>query len=79
MEAIVARHPDRFPGFAGSLLMNNVGSDVLAPDEHPDIMGAARHRNLAIVEERLRVPQLRFDDEIAPRSRVESLPNGRRS
>jgi len=166
MEASVARHPDRFPGFVASLPMNNVdaalaelerareasqrttvigaiapspeliepatdpplaerdhrakvvrndeelgmafeesgedpaphrhaclrhercyqhfafvhlGSYLLAPDEHPDIMGAARHRNVATVEERLRVPQLRFDDEIAPRSPVESLPNGRRS
>jgi hypothetical protein len=56
-----------------------LGSDVSALDEHADIIGVARHRNLATVEERLRVPQLRFDGEIASLSPEESMPNGRRS
>ncbi|MGH7368504.1 MAG: GntR family transcriptional regulator [Candidatus Rokuibacteriota bacterium] len=65
------RHQRRYQHFA----FTRVGRDIRALDEHADIVGALRRRDLAAVEQGLRAHLLRFYGEIAPLLPVDSNPD----
>ncbi|MGH7398763.1 MAG: GntR family transcriptional regulator [Candidatus Rokuibacteriota bacterium] len=64
------RHQRRYQHFA----FTRVGRDIRALDEHADMVGALRRRDLAAVEEGLRAHLLRFYEETAPLLPVDSSP-----
>ncbi|HUM14313.1 MAG TPA: GntR family transcriptional regulator [Candidatus Nitrosotalea sp.] len=65
------RHQRRYQHFA----FTRVGRDLRALEEHADIVGALRRRDLAAVEQGLRSHLLRFYGEIAPLLPVDSGPD----
>jgi len=64
------RHQRRYQHFA----FTRVGRDLRALDEHAEIVGALRRRDLAAVEQGLRAHLLRFYGEIAPLLPVDTSP-----
>lgn len=66
------RHQRRYQHFA----FTRVGRDIRALDEHADMVGALRRRDLAAVEQGLRAHLLRFYEETAPLLPVDSSPEG---
>ncbi len=65
------RHQRRYQHFAFARL----GRDVRALDEHAEIVGALRRRDLAAVQQGLHAHLMRFCGEITPFLPVESTPD----